>query len=260
MEVNKTAAYMIALQPQEKQEVVPIVAKYGLDLEVVQAVLGEDIEVSTLALDHSHSNLLGRAMVSNEYGCLLSHRMMWKMALEQGLDHAIFFEEDVRFTAIFEKHMEEYLQLREQGWLEHAILFFYRTVARPARNLPCTQRDLTVVSSRRLSGYSSLAYALSRASMVRLLNCRVALPVDMLMEYRWYTRLYNLEIRPYSIFPQGKTSTIEVGRKRARATENRKRNKFLAILSRLKRSVSRHTLNGLTNALLQPPFRDRHLS
>ena len=259
MEVNKTAAYMIALQPQEKQEVVPIATKYGLDLEVIQAVRGEDVEVSTLALDHSHTNLLGRGMVPNEYGCLLSHRMMWKMALNQGLDHAIFFEEDVIFTAFFERHMKEYLQLREQGWLEHAILFFYRTVARPAKNLPCTQRDLTVVSSRHLSSYSSLAYALSRTSMVRLLNCQVALPVDMLMEYRWYTRLYNLEIRPYSTFPQGKTSTIEVGRKKVRATENHKKIKLMVMLNRLKRSILRHTLNGLTNSLLLPPFHNRYL-
>jgi GR25 family glycosyltransferase involved in LPS biosynthesis len=52
----------------------------------------------------------GRGLHTGELGCTLSHSKVWKRVVDEGLSHAIVFEDDAMFDSTFENCVEETLR------------------------------------------------------------------------------------------------------------------------------------------------------
>lgn len=73
-------------------------AKCALTAERVAAISSQDVKSSGGAIDGVAFNL--DLLAPAEIGCILSHRKAWQAMLDQGLEQALFLEDDMRLSPL----------------------------------------------------------------------------------------------------------------------------------------------------------------
>ena len=81
----------------------------GIEFELIEGVYGKDLsqqQLDTLVDIEAAKKIRGKKMALNEIGCSLSHQKIYKRILEDNLDGAFIFEDDVYTSKDIKKIMD----------------------------------------------------------------------------------------------------------------------------------------------------------
>ncbi|KAL3275915.1 hypothetical protein HHI36_020650 [Cryptolaemus montrouzieri] len=164
--------FMINLlrRPERRRRMTKCFDELGLDVTVVDAVDGRELNESTLKsisfmpdfVDPYHK----RPMTLGEIGCFLSHYNVWKMVVENKYEKTLILEDDIRF--------EPYFRLKVQNLMDEInqrpnwdLIYFGRKRLQE-NDEPWVEGSYLLVKA----GYSywTLGYALSYRGAQKLLN------------------------------------------------------------------------------------------
>ncbi|XP_041915916.1 probable inactive glycosyltransferase 25 family member 3 [Alosa sapidissima] len=178
--------YLINLQrrPERRERMLWSLYELEINAKVVDAVDGGALNSSDIKL--LGVNLLpgyydpfsGRTLTKGEVGCFLSHYYIWKEMVDNQMDKALIFEDDVRFQGNFKRRLLRLMDEVEKVELDWDIIYLGRKQVKP--------EDEEVVENVRnlvVAGYSywTLSYAISLQGAQKLINAEPLskmMPVD----------------------------------------------------------------------------------
>jgi GR25 family glycosyltransferase involved in LPS biosynthesis len=99
--LREIRAFIIHLERAEKRrpQVEALLAQLPVPAEVVPAVDGRTLaaaEIEAVYRRRLHAPTYPFRLLKGEIGCFLSHRQVWRMIVERGLDAALIVEDDVK--------------------------------------------------------------------------------------------------------------------------------------------------------------------
>ncbi|CAL8406029.1 unnamed protein product [Arctogadus glacialis] len=155
-----------------------------VDVKVVDAVDGNALNSSDIKLlgvdllPGYFDPYSGRTLTKGEVGCFLSHYFIWKEMVDQQLDKALVFEDDVRFQANFKRRVLRLMEEVEKAKLDWDIIYLGRKQVNPGK-----EEEVENVHNLVTADYSywTLSYAISLQGAQKLLNAEPLskmLPVD----------------------------------------------------------------------------------
>lgn len=172
---------------KKKDHLTTLCEKYGLDYEVIPAVDGKKIGdlFKYYSAKKSIENIR-REMTAGEVGTALSHALVYKKIIENNLDFALVFEDDVDFDAKLTTFLAKTDELPD-NW-EVLLLGHHGAQAReiPTKTSLWGQNNLGKefkIARPREIGYGAYGYLITRTGAARLshrLN-NIEKPLD------WYT-------------------------------------------------------------------------
>lgn len=197
----KIEGFIIHLQraTARRQQVDHLLKELPVKASVVDAVDGQamsDDEIASHYVKELHRPAYPFALRKSEVACFLSHRKVWRMIVERGLDAGLIIEDDVALdVALFGRCFEmgkaackgaAYVQFQTRP-----VKGAFRTVARG---------DGIDVVSPEITQLRTSAQLVSRETAEKLLNLseRFDRPVDTFLQMRWLTG-----ITPVCVVPSG---------------------------------------------------------
>ncbi|KAM4635771.1 procollagen galactosyltransferase 2 [Polymixia lowei] len=155
-----------------------------VDVKVVDAIDGNALNSSDIKilgvdlLPGYYDPFSGRTLTKGEVGCFLSHYYIWKEMVDQQMDKALVFEDDVRFQANFKRRVLRLMEEVELVELDWDIIYLGRKQVNPGNEEAVENvRNLVVADY----SYWTLSYAISLQGAQKLLNAEPLskmLPVD----------------------------------------------------------------------------------
>lgn len=87
--------------PERNTHLMTEVAKLGLAAQRISAIDGKALMEQDIAFVHKHNFLLKnkRHIKMGEIGCAMSHRPIWQMMIDDGIDYALILEDDVEIDS-----------------------------------------------------------------------------------------------------------------------------------------------------------------
>lgn len=170
----------------------------GLKYQFFEAVDGHSFDAHNVPEydGNRRRQYFGRDLTSGEIGCLLSHRAIYKMMIEENVEHALVLEDDT----IFQPNFPEVLSTVLEGDLQWDILRFLnatKILQSPHRLLNSLPSGHNLYSIQATPG-GAYAYILSKHAAKRLLEHteRNWLPIDMMHGWCWRTKLRVVTMLP----------------------------------------------------------------
>ncbi len=197
--------------------------------EIFPAVDGRALAADAVKAAYARGRYAPRypfALVPAEIGAFLSHRAVWRRIVEDGLDHAVVFEDDAavdpeRFEALL-----AFLAAERRRW---------SYVLMPAAGLepsgePLAQRDGMTLLRPHTPPLRAIGQVVSREAAARLLALTAPFdrPIDTFLQMNWVTGLTLLAVTP--------TPIRDVSRETGGTTVQRKR---LGFFERLRHEAMR---------------------
>ncbi|XP_031682075.1 procollagen galactosyltransferase 2 [Oncorhynchus kisutch] len=155
-----------------------------IDVKVVDAIDGGALNSSDIKilgvdiLPGYYDPFSRRTLTKGEVGCFLSHYYIWKEMVDQQMDKALIFEDDVRFQANFKRRVIRLMEEVEMVELDWDIIYLGRKQVKPGdEEVVENVRNLVVADY----SYWTLSYAISLQGAQKLLNAEPLskmLPVD----------------------------------------------------------------------------------
>ncbi|KAJ7986895.1 hypothetical protein DPEC_G00333140 [Dallia pectoralis] len=155
-----------------------------IDVKVVDAIDGGALNSSDIKilgvdiLPGYYDPFSRRTLTKGEVGCFLSHYYIWKEIVDQQMDKALIFEDDMRFQANFKRRMLRLMEEVELVELDWDIIYLGRKQVKPGDEVVVENvRNLVVADY----SYWTLSYAISLQGAQKLLNAEPLskmLPVD----------------------------------------------------------------------------------
>lgn len=102
---------------ERRQSILAQAEKFGIDLQIVDAVDGKDIVVQEMdCYDlNTRRRYFYTDLTSNEVACVLSHRKALKLFLDSGADYVVIVEDDAELAPHFNEGVRE-LTEHLRGW------------------------------------------------------------------------------------------------------------------------------------------------
>ncbi|XP_015221965.1 probable inactive glycosyltransferase 25 family member 3 isoform X2 [Lepisosteus oculatus] len=178
--------YLINLRrrPDRRERMLWSLYEQEIDAKVVDAVDGGALNSSDIKLlgvdllPGYYDPFSGRTLTKGEVGCFLSHYYIWKEMVDQQLDKAVVFEDDVRFQGNFKRRLMRMMEEIEKVELDWDLIYLGRKQVNPTEEQPVENvRNLVVADY----SYWTLSYAISLQGAQKLLNAEPLskmLPVD----------------------------------------------------------------------------------
>ncbi|KAG7242503.1 hypothetical protein INR49_020547, partial [Caranx melampygus] len=159
--------YLINLRrrPDRRDRMLFSLNELEIDVKVVDAVDGNALNSSDIKilgvdlLPGYYDPFSGRTLTKGEVGCFLSHFYIWKEMVDEQMDKALVFEDDVRFQSNFKRRVLRLMEEVEQILRQEAVNPGDEEAVENVRNLV-------------VAGYSywTLSYAISLQGAQKLLN------------------------------------------------------------------------------------------
>jgi len=187
--------------------------EHGLSFERIEALDGEKLEQSDLidVYDFQKSSY-HKHLTCGEIACYLSHIRAWQKIVDEQLDYAFVFEDDVLLEENIKKGLDA-IQNIEQPWdlikLTEAPIKRKVVHQMPADNFSLVTYNKVPIRS--------CAQVISLSGAKKLLeNCSVIVrPVDVALQYWWESGLKVFGLQPYSAKPDD-TLSSEIDRNKTR--------------------------------------------
>uniref|UniRef100_A0A671WZ53 Cerebral endothelial cell adhesion molecule n=1 Tax=Sparus aurata TaxID=8175 RepID=A0A671WZ53_SPAAU len=184
--LNFVHIYLVNLRrrPDRRDRMLFSLNELEIDVKVVDAVDGNALnssDIKVLGVDllpGYYDPFSGRTLTKGEVGCFLSHFFIWKEMVDQQMDKALVFEDDVRFQANFKRRVLRLMEEVEQAELDWDLIYLGRKQVNPGNEEPVENvRNLVMADY----SYWTLSYAISQQGAQKLLNAEPLskmLPVD----------------------------------------------------------------------------------
>ncbi|XP_066569206.1 probable inactive glycosyltransferase 25 family member 3 [Amia ocellicauda] len=214
--------YLINLRrrPDRRERMLWSLYEQEIDTKVVDAVDGSALNSSDIKilgvdlLPGYYDPFSGRTLTKGEVGCFLSHYYIWKEIVDQQLDKAVVFEDDVRFQGNFKRRLMRMMEEIEKVELDWDLIYLGRKQVNPSDEKPVENvRNLVIADF----SYWTLSYVISLQGAQKLLNAEPLskmLPVDEFLpimydkhpneKYKEHFPNRNLQVystRPLLVFP-----------------------------------------------------------
>ena len=165
----------------------------GHELSEIDFIKNVDDQAGLINLEHP--NLPGML------GCWLSHRQVWRNALEKGWAFLAVFEDDVTLSPIICKAMDIIETNSENMYSFDVIFLDDRRPHRPFVPLHVICSDFSIGLVRH-SNLGTSGYIITRRAMRHLLDrySRMPVAIDQLMHADWRNTLQIFTIRPQVVF------------------------------------------------------------
>ncbi|WP_299934583.1 glycosyltransferase family 25 protein [uncultured Nitratireductor sp.] len=197
----KIEGFIIHLQraTARRQQVDHLLKELPVKASVVDAVDGQamsDEEIAGHYVKELHRPAYPFALRKSEVACFLSHRKVWRMIVERGLDAGLIIEDDVALdVALFGRCFE----MAKAACKGAAYVQFRISPVRGDVREVARERDVTLVAPE-VSQLGTVAQLVTREAAEQLLALteRFDRPVDTFLQMRWVT-----DIAPYCVVPSG---------------------------------------------------------
>ncbi len=210
--MNNVPIFIVNLKKdtEKKEHMQELCKRYKLDCQFINAIYGKDVDENELAKVYDKKRTLsemGRELTAGEIGCTLSHKYIYQKMVDEHIEKAIIFEDDV----IFDQSIHEVLSSMDNfpdDW-EVTLLIYYRIL--PSLNRYCVSlRDRIQVNKHfkivRFIDlmHSTAGYAINLSGAARLLsnlNEGMYKPIDHYTGDERDINLYGLHPKPVNIDP-----------------------------------------------------------
>ena len=180
-------------------------ANIGIKPIFIDAVYGLNLsneEIDNVYIEELAIKLLGRPLIRNEIGCVLSHKKIYKILVQENIDYALIMEDDVEFSDDFLEVVSKLTKNFPRRWDIIALGNIVTPIARVKKSY---------VNSIKISAfyklvrpverfYGTQGYFISQSGARKLIKetQKIFLPAD------WYTGnpdlLKNYVVSPNLIF------------------------------------------------------------
>ncbi|AAF42255.1 TPA: glycosyltransferase family 25 protein [Neisseria meningitidis] len=141
-----------------------------------------------------------------EKACFMSHAVLWKQALDEGLPYVAVFEDDVLLGKDAEKFLAEDTWLEERFDKDSAFIvrletMFAKVIVRPDKVLNYENRSFPLLESEH---WGTAGYIISREAMRFFLERFAVLPAEWIKAVDWmmFTYFFDKEGMPvYQVNP-----------------------------------------------------------
>uniref|UniRef100_A0A671WZ29 Cerebral endothelial cell adhesion molecule n=1 Tax=Sparus aurata TaxID=8175 RepID=A0A671WZ29_SPAAU len=215
--LNFVHIYLVNLRrrPDRRDRMLFSLNELEIDVKVVDAVDGNALnssDIKVLGVDllpGYYDPFSGRTLTKGEVGCFLSHFFIWKEMVDQQMDKALVFEDDVRFQANFKRRVLRLMEEVEQAELDWDLIYLGRKQVNPGNEEPVENvRNLVMADY----SYWTLSYAISQQGAQKLLNAEPLskmLPVDEFLpimydkhpKYAYKSHFPNRNLQAFSTRP-----------------------------------------------------------
>ncbi len=170
----------------------------GLNYQFFEAVDGHSFDVHSVPEydGKRRRQYFGRDLTAGEVGCLLSHRAVYKMMVNENINRALILEDDTIFQPNFPQVLTAILE-EDIQWDILRFLNASKILKSPHR----LQRSLSTghnLYSVQATPGGAFAYMLTKHAAERLLEHTKKnwLPIDMMHGWNWVTKLHVLTMLP----------------------------------------------------------------
>ena len=186
---------------KRKENVQTIISNLKLETEVIDAVDGNELTFDEISNYKSKKNLYKPnypfKINNGEIGCFLSHRSVWKKIVEEKLDFALIFEDDIQIDY---KNFEQSLKvginhIKKLGYIQ----FQTRKITNYALELD-NLNGIKILKPKTIPLRTS-AQLISYDTALNLLNKSIKIdrPVDGFLQLFWSTKQNISLIQPSGI-------------------------------------------------------------
>ena len=186
---------------KRKKNVQTIISKLKLETEVIDAVDGNKLTFDEISKYLSKKNLYRPnypfKINNGEIGCFLSHRVVWKKIVEEKLDSALIFEDDIQIDfKNFEQSLKVGLKhIKKLGYIQ----FQTRKITNYASELDSVN-GIKILKPKTIPLRTS-AQLISYDTALNLLNKSIKIdrPIDGFLQLFWSTKQNISLIQPTGI-------------------------------------------------------------
>ena len=160
-------------------------ADRGVEFELVEGISGQNINQRLIDFDKAEVNQRRRVSL-NEMGCSLSHQKVYERIIEDNLEGAFIFEDDVMLSLNVKKILSSIdtnkNKLPKSVWLGMSKSYFY--IDEHVVSLFSNDNDVSIFKSYRTNG--ALGYYIDRLAAEKLIaiNTPVSYLADSVVGYR----------------------------------------------------------------------------
>jgi glycosyl transferase family 25 len=227
--MNNIPIFIVNLKKdtEKKAHMQQLCKQHGLDCQFIDAVYGKEVVEKKLAKVYNRKRTLeemGRELTAGEIGCTLSHKYIYQKMIDEHIEKAIIFEDDI----IFDQSIHEVLSSIDNfpdDW-EVTLLIYYRIL--PSLNRYCISLRNRIPVSKHFKivrfidlMHSTAGYAINLSGATKLLSSLdegMYKPIDHYTGDEQHINLYGLHPKPVNIDPlQGLNSSIAEERNKTRS-------------------------------------------
>ncbi|MFC5585502.1 glycosyltransferase family 25 protein [Nitratireductor kimnyeongensis] len=213
-----------------RAQVERLMADLPVENHVVDAVDGQDLgdeEIGQRYGKRLHQPVYPFTLKKSEIACFLSHRKVWRMIVERGLDAGLIVEDDV---ALDMPLFERCLELAKRACTGKAYVQFRISPVRGSARELAREGDVRLVAPE-VSQLGTVAQLVTREAAEHLLALseRFDRPVDVFLQMRWVTGIAPCCVVPSGISDQSAEiggSTVNVSGKDKRGPGERLRREW----------------------------------
>ncbi|XOJ85154.1 glycosyltransferase family 25 protein [Methylophilaceae bacterium Uisw_099_01] len=191
----------LAFDVQKKEHMQSLCLHFGLNVEFIEAVDGNNLTKKALSSVYSPKNAIeafGREMTKGEVGTALSHKIIYEKIINKNIKAALILEDDVTFdekliNVLALKHLLPYnweavllghhSERSREDLTKHSIWFKKPLIEGVVLRRPCE------------IGYGAYGYCISNKGAKNLYNAleTISLPIDHYTGNDQYLNLYVIE-------------------------------------------------------------------
>ena len=100
--MNNIPIFIVNLKKdtEKKAHMQQLCKQHGLDCQFIDAVYGKEVDENELAKVYDRKRALeerGRELIAGEIGCTLSHKNIYRKIVNNHIEQALVFEDDITF-------------------------------------------------------------------------------------------------------------------------------------------------------------------
>ena len=178
--------------------------QFGIDYQVVSGIDWLDI-TDQMMLDNLHPDYFFRAKylkrphVHGILACWLSHRKVWKLAIERNQDVVAIFEDDCEITSETKSALKA---IKELGVNKYDIVFLFHGKPRKPLYPVLKIDDKFTLNLVKYESIGAVGYVITTVAMKTLLKNYplMNIHIDALMHYYWWHGLKTYILAPQVAF------------------------------------------------------------
>jgi glycosyl transferase family 25 len=225
--------------------------KAGLSFERVEAIDG--VVLTQAQVDEYYrwqDSDYYKELSKGELACYLSHRKVWQKIIDEQLDFAVIFEDDIGVSSQTPDAIHAISGIKEEwDYIKLAEFPVKRDVAHEYK-LKLNDIEFDLVTYQKVPN-RTCAQVVSRSGAIKLLehSKKISRPIDIDLQYWWEKDLKLFGLKPYPIRVNiGQKSTIDQSdpRKKSRRSAVRQVTSKFAFLKRNQKALKARlkALNG----------------
>lgn len=201
-------SYVLGLEraADRKEAIVKELDHYGIEFDFHWAIdwhsiTDDDVQCNVYPKYlKEFNNSVDPLQIYGMLACWMSHRNLWKSAMDKGLDSIAVFEDDATFSEDTKPALAAIARLEKQNY-EYDIIFLYN--AKPFPLIPVHSiDDRFKLNLIKYNSIGAVGYVISRNAMGTLLNKfpMMIMGIDALMHWYWLTGLRTYILTPHVVF------------------------------------------------------------